>query len=77
MATLGMAIIFFITNIPSHISDFLSCHFYSFCTQILQFHAFLPSSAGVPCLKVAFLLLLGSLLLPTSLLLLGCMAHGH
>jgi hypothetical protein len=43
-----------------------------------------PSPAGVPCLELAFRLLLGSLLLPTSLLLLvrhmlvpGCMAHSH
>jgi hypothetical protein len=48
-----------------------------------------PSPAGVPCLKLK-LLLLGSLLLPTSLLLLAfllllgchklvfdCMVHGH
>jgi hypothetical protein len=30
-----------------------------------------PSPAGVPCLKLAFLLLLGSLVLPTSLMLLA------
>ncbi len=72
--------------------------FYSFSTQIpLLLASFaveaVASLAGVPCLKLAFLLLLGSLLLPTLLLLhaflllLGChklvsdlsdcMAHGH
>jgi hypothetical protein len=52
----------------------------SFTVTFIAFHAdpavagvfaveVLPSPAGVPCLKLAFLLLLGSLLLATSLLL--------
>jgi hypothetical protein len=80
---------FYLSHIHSHISGFISCHLYSFSTQILLLLAFscyevVPSPAGVPCLKLAFLLLLGSLLLLAFLLLLGChklvsgcMAHGH
>jgi hypothetical protein len=81
--------IFFITATFTAIFGFISCHFYCFSLQILLLLAFLLLSLWVLVLCPLFKLL-GSLLMPTSLLLLAfllllgrhklvsdCMAHGH
>jgi hypothetical protein len=72
----GHQIIFVTATFTAIFLDSFPAIFYSFSTQILLLLAFLrlsvvPSPAGVPCLKLVFLLLLGSLLLLTFLLLLA------
>jgi hypothetical protein len=70
----------FLTALSSHISTYIQ-NTTDFLPLLLFFHKDpavagvfavhdMPSTAVVPCLKLAFLLLLGSLQLPTSLL--GC-----
>jgi hypothetical protein len=73
----GHQIFVIIATFSAHISGFISCHFYSFSTQALLLLPFLLFSLCLHllmCFKVAFLLLLGSFLLPTSLLLLAAVA---
>jgi hypothetical protein len=58
----------FLASFPATFTAFphRSCYCWRVAAEVV------PSLVGVPCLKLSFLLLLGSLLLPTSLLLLTC-----